>query len=56
MRSWEEVYVLSNMNGMEEFFVRHDMDKEMFSDIPGIKSMTQIIFEEDNLSLILIFA
>ena len=25
LRSWEEVYVLSNMNGMEEFFVQHDM-------------------------------
>ena len=49
IRNAEEVYVLRNMNGMEEFFVRHDMDEEMFSDIPGIKSMTQIIFEEDNL-------
>ena len=45
----EEVYVLRNMNGMEEFFVRHDMDEDRFSDIPGIKSMTQIVFEEDNL-------
>ena len=45
----DEVYVMRNMNLMEEFFVRHDLSEEMVSSIPGIKSVTQIIFEEDDL-------
>ena len=45
----DEVYVMRNMNLMEEFFVRHDLSEEMVSSIPGIKSVTQIVFEEDNL-------
>ena len=45
----EDVYVLRNMNGFKEFFVRHDMHEDMFGDIPGIQSMTQIVFEEENL-------
>ena len=45
----DEVYVMRNMNLMEEFFVRHDLSEEMISSIPGIKSVTQIIFEEDDL-------
>ena len=45
----DEVYVMRNMNHMEEFFVRHDLSEEMVSSIPGIKSVTQIIFEEDDL-------
>ena len=45
----DEVYVMRNMNLMEEFFMRHDLSEEMVSSIPGIKSVTQIVFEEDNL-------
>ena len=45
----DEVYVMRNMNLMEEFFVRHDLSEEMVGSIPGIKSVTQIVFEEDDL-------
>ena len=45
----DEVHVLRNMNGLEEFFVRHDITEDAVREIPGIKSMTQIVFEEDDL-------
>lgn len=45
----EQVHVLRNMNLMEEFYVRHDMSEDMLGSVPGIKSMTQIIFEEYDL-------
>ena len=49
IKNAEDVYVLRNMNGFKEFFVRHDMHEDMFGDIPGIQSMTQIVYEEENL-------
>ncbi len=45
----DDIYVLRNMNLMEEFYVRHDMSEDMVSSVPGIKSMTQIVFEEDDM-------
>ena len=48
IKNVKEVHILRNKAGLNEFFVRHDFTETMVSGIPDIKSISSIVFEDEN--------